>query len=80
MATTVELSLSVSINTVILETWLVMVVERSLHPECELDERKSEDDWVEKYPELDVASKAGRGRCRNIRLECVKEDMKDRGV
>jgi len=43
-------------------------------------ERKSEDDWVKKCLELEIAGKAGRGRCRKTWLECVKGDMKDLGV
>jgi len=43
-------------------------------------ERKSEDDWVKKCLELEIAGKAGRGRCRKTWLECVKGDMNDVGV
>jgi len=43
-------------------------------------ERKAEDDWVKKCLELEIAGKAGRGRCRKTWLECVKGDMKDLGV
>jgi len=43
-------------------------------------ERKSEDDWVKRCLELEIAGKAGRGRSRKTWLECVKGDMKDLGV
>ena len=45
-------------------------------------ERKSEDDWVKRCLEFEIAGKAGRGSCRKtwLWLDYVKGDMKDLGV
>ena len=43
-------------------------------------ERKSEDDWVKRCLELEIAGKAGRGRGQKTWLECVNEDMRGLGI
>jgi len=40
-------------------------------------ERKSDDDWIMKCQQLMVEGKAGRGRGRKTRMECVRRDMRE---
>jgi len=42
--------------------------------------RKSTDDWMERWQDLKVVDRAGRGSCWKTWFECVRGDMKDGGL